>query len=237
MLISNKQLQANQANAKKSTGPKTQAGKDIAKLNALRTALYTKQTVVYSAGETDAMWESHRQAVVDDLKPQGAIQLLLVEDIASATFRIRRIRRMESGHLDARCEHTYNATIMTTPTGKKFNPIYDGYPTGQDQADSRLLGDTGAQVTTCTKLLPEIWRQEQRLQSAWQRDLKLLKQLQAEQSQQEPEPEVPLENEPESTETKGTPVPQPIMLKPSQPPTQPAQGEAEAKPTSDPTLK
>ncbi|MBS1983642.1 MAG: hypothetical protein JST16_05665 [Bdellovibrionales bacterium] len=231
MLISKKQYQANQANAKKSTGPKTPEGKKVSRLNAVTTMLYTKETVVYAAGETDAMWESHRQRLVDDLEPQDSVQMVIVEDMASISFRMARLRRMEAGHLDTRANALYNATITRDKDCTPINPHYDGWPTAIPEGNAKLMGDTAAQVTTCTKLLPEIWRQEVRLRTAWEKNLKLLKQLQAEQAAAEEE------IEPQEVETKQDDFEQPLTPKPPQTQINTGKGEAEPKPSVPTPIK
>ena len=72
---------ANSRNALKSTGPKSVEGIDAARFSALRHGLRTLQAVV--PREAPEEWEAHRIRVVVDLKPEGAIELFLAEQIAS----------------------------------------------------------------------------------------------------------------------------------------------------------
>ena len=63
------QAEANRRNALQSTGPKTEEGIEAARFNALRHGLRSLQTIV--PGEAPEEWESHRAAVVEDLKSQS----------------------------------------------------------------------------------------------------------------------------------------------------------------------
>ena len=84
-MVSEKQLEANRQNALQSTGPRTAEGVEAVKLNALRHGLRSIQTVV--SGEDPDSWEAHRNAIVDDLKPFGAIELALAEQVAVKLWR------------------------------------------------------------------------------------------------------------------------------------------------------
>ena len=71
------QAEANRRNALQSTGPKTGEGIEAARFNALRHGLRALQTVV--PGEAPEEWEAHRIGVVEDLKPEGAVELALAK--------------------------------------------------------------------------------------------------------------------------------------------------------------
>ena len=80
------QAEANRRNALQSTGPKTGEGIEATRFNALRHGLRTLHTVV--PGETPEQWEAHRIGVVEDLKPEGAVELALAEQIAAKLWRL-----------------------------------------------------------------------------------------------------------------------------------------------------
>jgi hypothetical protein len=93
-MISEKQLEANRQNALQSTGPRTLEGVGTVKLNALRHGLRSIQTVV--SGEDPGAWEAHRAAVVEDVKPTGALELALCEQVAVKLWRLGRVVRFEA---------------------------------------------------------------------------------------------------------------------------------------------
>ena len=88
------QAAANRRNALQSTGPKTAEGVEAARFNALRHGLRSLQTVV--PGEAPEEWEAHRAAVVGDLKPEGAVELALAENVAAKLWRLGRVVRHEA---------------------------------------------------------------------------------------------------------------------------------------------
>jgi hypothetical protein len=93
-MTTGKKAEANRRNALRSTGPKTGEGLLACKSNALRHGLRAVQTVV--PGEDPGEWEAHRAAVVADLRPEGAVELALAEDVAVKLWRLGRVVRYEA---------------------------------------------------------------------------------------------------------------------------------------------
>ena len=93
-MLSLKQLAANRANAKKSTGPKTEEGKRRSRLNAGRHGL-TGQTVVLPEDDL-AAYQKHCAQFYAELKPKGLLETKAVQTIADTYWRLDRIRAMEN---------------------------------------------------------------------------------------------------------------------------------------------
>ena len=94
-MASQKQIDANRRNTTKSTGPKSNEGKSVAKLNAIKHGL-TSKTVVISGEDPDEFEELRRQ-VEEEFHPVGWRELELVERIAVCTWRLRRLYAVEAG--------------------------------------------------------------------------------------------------------------------------------------------
>jgi len=92
-MLSDKQLAANQANAQKSTGPRTPAGKQRSALNATRHGL-SGQVVVLPA-EDLAVFKAFSQAIVDDFAPKGPRETQLAQSYAGFQWRINRASAVE----------------------------------------------------------------------------------------------------------------------------------------------
>jgi hypothetical protein len=84
------QVQANRRNAKKSTGPRTQAGKDASKMNAIRHGILARSVVVPNL-EAEEEWTEHRRGVIESLAPVGGLEEALAARIAEILWRIRRV--------------------------------------------------------------------------------------------------------------------------------------------------
>ena len=87
------QLSANRANAQFSTGPRTEAGKRIASLNAVKTGL-TGRTVLLPADDA-ALYEQHIQRFIREFDPQGEQECELVQSLADTRWRLNRIPALE----------------------------------------------------------------------------------------------------------------------------------------------
>jgi len=77
-----------------STGPRTDAGKAVASLNALRHG-FNSSLAVLPGIESEEEWEAHRRGVLESLAPEGYLDCLLADRIALSLWRHRRIFRYE----------------------------------------------------------------------------------------------------------------------------------------------
>src|SRR5579864_8195731 len=84
----------NRANAQHSTGPRTDAGKQRSKLNALRHGL-TGQTVVLPT-EDHAAYQRHSQSLLDEYQPKAATETQLLQSMIDASWRMNRAAAVET---------------------------------------------------------------------------------------------------------------------------------------------
>jgi hypothetical protein len=89
-----KQIAANRANAQKSTGPKSEAGKDIAKLNAVRHGGLSPLPVLPEV-ETHDAWQTHLDGTLESLRPMSHLETVLAERVALLLWRMNRVVRFE----------------------------------------------------------------------------------------------------------------------------------------------
>jgi len=97
--ITPKKVAANRANAKFSTGPRTERGKRAARLNAVKFGLSSEELIIPVCDGEEALekYKSLLNGVQQDLRPAGYIQTWYAELIAETMWRFRRGRRAESG--------------------------------------------------------------------------------------------------------------------------------------------
>ena len=74
--------------------PKSDVGAAMTRFNALRHGL-TSSAPVIPGVESVEEWEAHREAVLVDRAPVGAVESALAERIAALTWRLRRVERYE----------------------------------------------------------------------------------------------------------------------------------------------
>jgi hypothetical protein len=94
MFTSPAQLAANAANAQHSTGPRTPEGKARSSHNASKHGLTARELVI-APGEQEE-FDDLLASFQADVKPQGAIQQTLFNQLVSAAWNLRRIGRMEA---------------------------------------------------------------------------------------------------------------------------------------------
>jgi len=100
------QILANRDNAQRSTGPKTETGKQTSSRNATRHGLTGAQIVI--PGEDSAAYEDLRQGLHDSFRPANDPERLLVEQIAAGSWRLQRAHRIEAAVLTKLAEDSDN---------------------------------------------------------------------------------------------------------------------------------
>ena len=102
-MTSFRQIEANRRNALKSTGPKTEAGKQQSRCNAVRHGL-TAETVI-GALEDAEDYQAFEATIIADYDAQSAVERELVFRLASLLWRLRRATIMETGLFEIQAEH------------------------------------------------------------------------------------------------------------------------------------
>jgi hypothetical protein len=93
MPASQKQMDANRANAGKSTGPRTPGGKERSKMNAVTHGLTAQSSVL--PGEDRSQLEALSESLMGQLKPRGVVQRIVAERVVSLAWKLRRVARAE----------------------------------------------------------------------------------------------------------------------------------------------
>jgi hypothetical protein len=102
-MTSFKQFEANRRNARKSTGPTTEEGKQRSRCKAVRHGL-TAETVI-GALEDAEDYRSFEAAIIADYDAQSAVQRELVLRLASLLRRLRRATTIETGLFENQADH------------------------------------------------------------------------------------------------------------------------------------
>ena len=105
-MTSYRQIEANRRNAFKSTGPKTEAGKQASRCNAIRHGL-TAETVL-SALEDAEDYKAFEAAITADYDAQSAVERELVLRLASILWRLRRATTMETGLFEIQAQQLHD---------------------------------------------------------------------------------------------------------------------------------
>lgn len=131
---------ANQANALRSTGPKTPEGKAAASQNAIRHGLLSRACLM--PGEDRAALDALRAELLAAVAPVGAVEDLLADQLVSVAWRLRRAHGMESGaignaFLDAMAKFGFDQKRLTGRSigqddkGKITDAMVEGMAAGE----------------------------------------------------------------------------------------------------------
>jgi hypothetical protein len=117
-MTSFRQIEANRRNALKSTGPRTEAGKQASRGNAVRHGL-TAETVI-GALEDAGDYRAFEEAITADYDAQSAVERELVLRLASLLWRLRRAGKIETGLFEIQGKH-----LMELKGDRKIHPNFE----------------------------------------------------------------------------------------------------------------
>ena len=126
--LSKDEVHARQENSKKSTGPRTEMGKERVRANALK-AGYHADKIAYQAmillGEDPKEYAATFATLYEDMAPQNGGQVQMVEDVAVIRWQLKRNQRGQAGLIGQQIEalnrrtikqwKTYEQTVEDTP--------------------------------------------------------------------------------------------------------------------------
>jgi hypothetical protein len=121
-MTTDKQKKANKKNSKQSTGPKTSTGKSKSSQNALKHGLFASSLVINTGDGAESMdeYQELHQALMDDRKPVGVLETLLVEKIACSYWKKRRVLKYESGVILGK-SHDFKSSMIASHLDTSLN--------------------------------------------------------------------------------------------------------------------
>ncbi|MCK4773523.1 MAG: hypothetical protein KAT30_02015 [Candidatus Krumholzibacteria bacterium] len=124
-----KNAKANRQNSMKSTGPKTSKGKRKVSQNALKHGVFARDVVIGAGDGKESMAEFKRllETFRQDLKPVGALEEALVEQIVQLLWRLRRVLRCETGEIRSKLDDARSQEInrQTEKIQSKLQSAYN----------------------------------------------------------------------------------------------------------------
>jgi hypothetical protein len=199
---SDRQLEANRLNARKSTGPRTLIGKARASMNALKHGL-TGRDIVFPS-EHRHEYDAFRAGLLVSLDPHGDLQGLLADKLVADAWRIRRIPILEAalhrrGRNDLAVEHALGVVqeSRSVETSAMFSALTSRFAQpspARAEAERKLqrariknhnlskrdpLLDVTRVLETSVDAFANLWRHERALTRSLHRTLHELQRLQA----------------------------------------------------------
>jgi hypothetical protein len=96
-MATKKQVEANRKNGALGTGPKTSAGKMASSRNSLKTGLLSRELIL--PGESREEFDALFDQLILEHKPVGVLEISLLERVAVAMWRQRRLVRAERAQI------------------------------------------------------------------------------------------------------------------------------------------
>src|ERR1700726_634272 len=104
-MTSFRQIEANRRNARKSTGPNTDEGKQRSRCNAVRHGL-TAETVIGVLEDAES-YKLFEAAIIADYDAQSGVERELVLRLASLLWRLRRATTVETGLFEMQADQLH----------------------------------------------------------------------------------------------------------------------------------
>jgi hypothetical protein len=108
-MSSQAQIDANRANARKSTGPRTDEGKQRVAQNATRHGLFSRSIIL--PGEDPEELAALHDGFYARLKPADALERAYVDRIVYAAWKLARVPRAEAEHAEHCFRHIANKDV------------------------------------------------------------------------------------------------------------------------------
>ena len=136
------QIKANRQNALKSTGPRTEQGKEIVSQNATKHGLCSCKNVIKS--ESLDEYKLFHDEMITDLSPAGAMEEMLAERIVSLSWRLKRAEVYQNSVMEVLIDERLNETWSETRNAREQAREGDmsliiGLAIRRDFANSRIL--------------------------------------------------------------------------------------------------
>ena len=182
-MASQKQQEANRTNAKRSTGPKTVAGKALSRMNAHKHGL-TAETIVIG-DEDPRAFDMLRAELEEEYKPRPGIESELVERLAVLMWRMRRIPFFEAALIELQREKVASQKRRDSRIASEFPNPYEDEERKETPYENTVLAFQNSQQTLGT-----LFRYEAALMNAFNRTLQQLLFLQDRRAQDEGESQI-----------------------------------------------
>ena len=178
-MTTRKQAAANSTNAKKSTGPKTETGKGISRLNAVKHGFYSLQTT--AVHEDPEHYGKLRESLVREFTPLGPTEHSIITDIVALRRDLDRLLNFECWKLNTAFVEDFQQSLgpvartaepdEITSLWQKFRqqPRYYGLDIDLQIKLTNRRGKIQKQLSDAYKLLKEFQARpiEERSCGAW----------------------------------------------------------------------
>ena len=170
------QIEANQANAQSSTGPRTPEGKAASATNATKHGFFSKHAVLLNELE-HRQFESLRNSYVGLFKPTNIVEVALLDQLVLAAWNIERCNRLEAElanaegidpllsdangkTLDRIVTYRMRAERTFHKCHKELRSLTPPLPKSKQNKPLAIVRNEPKYINTSTRLQPKVGRNE-----------------------------------------------------------------------------
>ena len=170
------QINANHQNAQKSTGPKTDEGKEAVSQNAVKHGLFAAEAVISVENPSD--YELYRDKYLAELLPVGMVESMLAERIVSLSWRLQRAERIQNEVFDDMIES--EVTSPSAIRSRKNHCRCEGIQSDDPRfaSDHLALGRIAKRDWGYCRTLDRLLLYERRIENSLYKTINRLKQYQ-----------------------------------------------------------
>jgi hypothetical protein len=179
LMSPSKQLQANRANAHRSTGPRTELGKARSRRNALKHGLSAEKLLI--DGEDEAQLNELRVAFTEQFDPKTPAEAEQIERLAVLKLRQRRVAVFEAAILKTRTAQAADEAFLDEAFRRNHGFEVDPEAEATLHLGNALIADAEWDA------LGRLTRHETNLMNAFLKELQILFMLQADRKRRERE--------------------------------------------------
>jgi hypothetical protein len=170
------QINANQQNAQKSTGPRSAEGKAAVSQNAVKHGLFGSEAVI--KGENEADFDLFSKEMLSELAPVGFMESMLAGRVVNLWWRLKRLERMQNQAIDVMIERDGPSplTMQLRASLPKFLRDVQGDQRGS--APELILGRAAIKDCANYKVLGRLSIYERRIENSMFKTMRELERLQ-----------------------------------------------------------
>ncbi|MDT8303119.1 MAG: hypothetical protein RQ760_16695, partial [Sedimentisphaerales bacterium] len=175
------QIIANRRNARKSTGPRTNEGKNNISQNALKHGFYASQAEISSENKEEFCL--YRDWMLAELAPVGRMESMLAQRIVSLSWRLKRADIMQNQTINAMKADNKSNPLAKLTYSLLFKNNSQPQPDSSKPAEDLTLGRLAIKDFSNARVLERLLMYERRLEHSLYKtiyelqNLKLIRQL------------------------------------------------------------
>ncbi|MHC4752381.1 MAG: hypothetical protein ACYTFW_21215, partial [Planctomycetota bacterium] len=170
------QINANQQNSQKSTGPRSAEGKATVSQNAVKHGLFASEAVI--KGENEADFDLFNKEMLDELAPAGFMESILAGRVVNLWWRLKRLERMQNQAIDVMMERDGPSPLTLQLRSQLPKFLQDEQGDQRGSAPELILGRAAIKDCANYQVLGRLSMYERRIENSMFKTMRELERLQ-----------------------------------------------------------